>query len=193
MIDEPGGVPNAPWRRLASRVLFESQWLRVVRDETVRPDGSPGQYDHVEVPGSVTVLAVGEDRRLVITRQWIYVHGGTQWRLPSGRIDATDRDPESAARRELQEETGISADRLIPLGTINGADSFTNHREHTFLATGLRPGTARLEAGEADLEVHWLGVDEVMDLVTSGAMPHAGSAFAVLSAHVRGYLGVAKE
>ncbi|MFL6143233.1 MAG: NUDIX domain-containing protein [Labedaea sp.] len=188
MIDEPGGVVDAPWRRLSSRVLFESPWLRVVRDETVRPDGSPGQYDHVEVPGAVTVLAIGEDRQLAITRQWIYVHNGTQWRLPSGRIDATDRDPESAARRELLEETGISADRLIPLGTINGADSFTNHREHTFLATGLRRGSPQLEAGEADLQVLWLGVDQVLDLVTSGAMPHAGSSFAVLSAHVRGLL-----
>ncbi|HEU5475610.1 MAG TPA: NUDIX hydrolase [Actinophytocola sp.] len=192
MIDEPGGVAGPPWRRLSSRVLFESRWLRVVRDETVRPDGSDGEYDRVEVPGSVTVLAVDERRRLAITRQWIYVHGGTQWRLPSGRIDDTDRDPESAARRELREETGISADRLVPLGTINCADSFTNHREHTFLATGLRPGAARLEAGEADLEVHWLAAAEVMDLVTSGAMPHAGSSFAVLSAHLRGFLGEEK-
>jgi ADP-ribose pyrophosphatase len=189
MIDRPEGGSGPEWSCLSSMVMFESDWLQVRRDETVLPDGSHGQYDHVVVPGSVTVLAVDDDRRLAITRQWIYVHHGTQWRLPAGRIDSTDPDPEAAARRELLEETGISADRLVRLGTINCADSFSNHREHAFLATGLRQGRARLEAGEVDLEVHWLRFDEAMDLVTSGGMPHAGSSFAVLCAYALGMIG----
>src|SRR5690349_5776444 len=123
MIDKPG------WRRLSSTVLFESTWLQLRRDEAIRPDGSLGEYDHVVVPAAVTVLALGEDRRLAVTRQWIYVHHGRQWRLPAGRIDAADSDPESAARRELAEETGIKAERLLPLGTINCADSFSNHQD----------------------------------------------------------------
>src|SRR5262245_12069052 len=124
MIDEAG--PR--WLCRSSRVMFESRWLRVRRDDAVRPDGSPGHYDHVEVPGSVTVLAMDEDGQLAVTRQWIYVHRSRQWRLPAGRIDVTDLDPESAARRELLEETGISAERLVRLGAINCSDSFSNHR-----------------------------------------------------------------
>ena len=134
MIDKPG------WKRLSSTVLFESTWLQLRRDEAIRPDGSLGECDHVVVPAAVTVLAVGEDRRLAVTRQWIYVHDGRQWRLPAGRIDAVDPDPESAARRELAEETGINAERLVPLGAINCGDSFSNHQDHAFLATGLSPG-----------------------------------------------------
>lgn len=171
------------WLRLSHRVLFRSVWFEVCRDDVVRPDGSRGEYDHVVVPGSVTVLAMDESRNVVVTRQWIYVHGTMQWRLPSGRIDDSDGDAEAAARRELLEETGITADCWTKLGVLHGADSFTNHREHVFLATGLQPAAGqRLEPGEADLRVHLLGFDQVMELVRSGEMPHAGSAYAILLA-----------
>jgi ADP-ribose pyrophosphatase len=182
---------TASWLRQSSTVLFSSPWFEVRRDETRRPDGSQGTYDHVVVPGSVTVLAVDDSRRLAaVTRQWIYVHSAPQWRLPTGRIEATDPDPESAARRELREETGISADRLERLGAITCADSFTNLREHAFLATGLRQGPARLEAGEADLELHWLPFEQVLAMVHGGELPHAGSSFAVLSAFALGRITV---
>lgn len=174
------------WTTRSSAVLFSSQWLEVRRDQAVRPDGSDGQYDHVVVNGAVSVLALDDAGRVAVTRQWIYVHRSRQWRLPSGRIDAADADPEAAARRELVEETGLSAERLVPLGTINCADSFSNLREHAFLATGLSQGSARLDPGEADLEVHWLPFARVLELVLAGDLPHAGSSFAVLNAHVRG-------
>ncbi|GAA1567732.1 hypothetical protein GCM10009789_21450 [Kribbella sancticallisti] len=174
--------------KLSTEIIYQSSWLELRCDETVLPEGSRGRYDHVVVPGSATVLAVGEDGRAAVTRQWIYPHAETQWRLPTGRIEASDVDPEAAARRELQEETGIKAARLRPLGVVNGADSFTNHREHTFLATGLVRGAPDLRPGEADLQLHWLPFDQVLALVVRGEMPHAGSAFAVLAVQVSGIL-----
>lgn len=189
MADEPGKGAARGWSRLSSTVLFDSEWLQLRRDRAVRPDGSQGEYHHVVVPESVTVLAVADDGRLAVTRQWIYVHRATQWRLPSGRVESSDSGPESAARRELREETGVFAERLVVLGTINCADSFSNHREHAFLAIGLHHGGARLEAGEADLEVHWLPFERVLSLVTTGQLPHAGSCFAVLNAYTLGMVG----
>lgn len=173
------------WTTRSSAVLFSSPWLEVRRDQTVRPDGSDGQYDHVVVNGAVSVLAVDDAGRVAVTRQWIYVHRSRQWRLPSGRIDAADADASAAARRELAEETGFAAERLVHLGTVNCADSFSNLREHAFLATGLSQGATRLDPGEADLEVHWLPFAQVLELVLSGDMPHAGSSFAVLAAHAK--------
>lgn len=181
------------WERLSSAVRFSSDWFEVRRDDAVRPDGSRTLYDHVVVPGAVTVLAVRADGHVAVTRQWIYVHRQTQWRLPAGGIEPGDTDPATAARRELAEETGVHAETCTPLGTIHCADSFTNHRDHAFLATGLTEGRARLEAGEADLELHWLPFPRVLAMVLAGDLPHAGSTFAVLTARVRGLVGDTAE
>jgi 8-oxo-dGTP pyrophosphatase MutT (NUDIX family) len=167
---------------------FASQWFEVWRDAALRPDGSAGTYDRVVAPPAVTVLAV-DGGRVAVTRQWIYTHQAPQWRLPAGRVDDSDATPEVAARRELAEETGLAARDWAALGTINCADSLTNHQDHAFLATGLgEPGKPCLEPGEADLEVHWVDVGQVVDMVLAGQLPHAGSTFAVLVARVRGLL-----
>jgi ADP-ribose pyrophosphatase len=179
---------GAGWSRLASEVVFTSGWFEVRRDDALRPDGSRGPYDHVLAPPAVTVLALDEHRRIGVTRQWIYTHGAPQWRLPAGRVDERDGAPVVAARRELAEETGVDADEWLSLGSINCADSLTNHVDHAFLATGLTFGTTRLEPGEADLEVHWLPIPQVVDMTLAGDLPHAGSTFAVLTARVRGLI-----
>lgn len=177
------------WVSLASEVTFASEWFVVKRDDTLRPDGSRGFYDHVVTPSAVTVLALDGSLRVAVTRQWIYTHGASQWRLPAGRIDDTDDAPELAARRELAEETGFLAAKWESLGTINCADSLTNHQDHAFLATGLsNGGELRLEPGEADLELHWLPVEQVVEMAVTGELPHAGSTFAVLVAKVRGFV-----
>jgi 8-oxo-dGTP pyrophosphatase MutT (NUDIX family) len=177
------------WRSLASVEQFSSQWFEVWRDEALRPDGSLGIYDHVIAPPAVTVLAVDEGRRVAVTRQWIYTHREPQWRLPAGRVDEGDVVPADAAKRELAEETGFAATDWADLGFVNCADSLTNHRDHAFFATGLSDsGTQSLEPGEADLQVHWMPVERVLEMVLDGKLPHAGSTFAVLVARVKGFI-----
>jgi len=174
----------SPWPVRHSCTVFSTRWLEVRHDAVIRPDGEEDFYDHVVLPASVTVLALTDDGTVPVTRQWIYTHGERQWRLPAGGMDSGDDSAAAAARRELMEETGLTAGRWRLLGTVSGADSATNHCDHVFAATDLVHGDARLGPGEADLEVHWLPFGSLLDLVMSGQIRHAGSAFAVLATAV---------
>jgi ADP-ribose pyrophosphatase len=180
------------WQRVATDVVHRSPWFDVCVDDVIQPDGTRGTYEHVMAPPSVTVLALHDDDQVVLTRQWIYTHGGTEWRLPGGAVDDTDIDPAAAARRELAEETGLRAAYWEPLGRIHGADSLSNHVDHVFLATGLSEGEASLGPGEADLRVRAVPFDRVLDLVGQGQLPHAGSAHAVLTLALRRVSGATK-
>jgi ADP-ribose pyrophosphatase len=170
---------------VTSDVVHTTPWFVVRRDTAVRPDGALHVYEHVTTPGAVTVLALGTDDRVAVTRQWIYTHGDRQWRLPGGGIDPLDADPLAAARRELAEETGLRAAEWAHLGRIHGADSVCDHVDHVFLATGLTQGAADPGGGESDLAISWLPFDEAVGLVTAGRLPHGASAFALLLLAVR--------
>ncbi|MFD4676656.1 NUDIX domain-containing protein [Lentzea sp. NPDC058450] len=177
--DEAAGVVMV-WQRLATNVIHRSPWFEVRSDSVVRPDGGRDVYTHVVAPGSVTILALRDDDEVVLTRQWIYTHGGTEWRLPGGAVDEADPDPLAAARRELAEETGLRAAKWESLGQIHGADSLSNHVDHIYLATDLTQGEPALEPGEADLRVRTMPFCRALDLVQQGKLPHAGSSHALL-------------
>jgi len=170
----------AVWQRLSSEVVQSSPAFRVHQDAVVRPDGGHETRLHVVVPASVTVLAVDDLDRVVLTRQWVYTHGGSEWRLPGGPITDQDAGPEVAARRELAESTGLRAEAWTRIGRVHGADAVCDHVEHVFRAGGVSA-----IGGSHGARVRRVPFADAVELVRQGRLPHAGSAHAVLAEALR--------
>jgi ADP-ribose pyrophosphatase len=88
------------------------------------------------------------------------------WEAPAGKLDAGEA-PEACAARELEEEAGVTASRLVRLTTLLTTPGFSNERIHLFLGTGLRDGRQALELHEV-IECHRLPLDRAVDMVRSG-------------------------
>ncbi|MGH9803914.1 MAG: NUDIX hydrolase [Candidatus Acidiferrales bacterium] len=144
-------------RVLRSRVVYRGEIFRVRQDLVAEP--RPGSRrlgravvrDIVEHKGSVVVLPVLADGRILLVRQFRHATGGFLWELVAGGIDAGET-PLQAARRELAEETGYVARRLERLASYFPTPGFLSEVMHVYRGTKLRPGRAQPEEDEA-LEV----------------------------------------
>ena len=108
------------------------------------------------------------------------VLGRVTLEIPAGKLEADERG-ESCAARELLEETGLRAEKLIHLATVLGSPGFTDEHTEVFLAQGLSQGTARPDEGEVVRTV-WIPLDEVMHAISAGLIQDGKTVAGVLAA-----------
>jgi 8-oxo-dGTP pyrophosphatase MutT (NUDIX family) len=161
--DDPGA-----WRVLTSEYLAREPWYTVRVDRVQLPSGTIiPKYWISEYPPWVNVVAVTADDRAVLIRQYRHGIGAVHFEIPAGATDPGDTSMESAARRELREETGYSGGAWSPLMTLSANPALQNHLTYPFLAEGVTPGPASPEASE-DIRVHLVPIGEIESLVDSG-------------------------
>ncbi|MCD8203256.1 MAG: NUDIX hydrolase [Prevotella sp.] len=156
------------WETLKSEYLIRRPWLTARRDVVKLPNGVINNEFYVlEYPDWVNVIAVTENGEFVLIRQYRYGIGETNYEIVAGVVEQGE-DTETAARRELLEESGYGDGQWTKLMTISGNASTTNNFTHCYLAVGVKLiGTQHLDRTE-DIEVHLLSRDEVFRLLNSG-------------------------
>jgi len=171
---------------LDTRQVYANRWMSVREDTVRRPDGSTGIYGVVDTADIALVVPV-DGSRLHLVEQYRYPVGGRRWEFPSGSAEPLDVDDEALAHRELREETGLVANTLTLLGTIDVAPSMINHRCQVFLATDLSPGEPQRDPEEQDMRSAWFTRVDVEHMITDGEVRDAKSiaAFALLLGHAR--------
>jgi ADP-ribose pyrophosphatase len=141
--------------RLVETEILLPKPKRFVREALVMPDGYECDWYYVDTPPSVMVVPVTTDRQLVLVRQYRHNLKSHQLELPAGTMNETE-EPQAAARRELEEETGftLAADaRMRPLGSYYSLPSETNKYTHVFLASPvIATGSAR---GDTEIEKYF--------------------------------------
>lgn len=157
----------------AVRRIYEGSPILSLEVHDVRfPNGAERRLEVIHHPGAAAVVPVDEQGRVVLLRQLRYAAGrATLWEIPAGKRGPGEA-PEACARRELEEETGLTARELTPLVPIWMTPGFCDERIHLFLAEGLMPGRLAHEEDEV-IEVHRLPLDEALRMIARGEVTDA--------------------
>jgi len=165
-------------RLVRSRRLYDGKVLALDLDEVVEPGGVQAAREVVRHRGSVACLAVHDDGRLVLVRQYRHAVGAAVWELPAGRLDPHET-PEAGARRELEEEVGLRAGRMEKLLEFWTTPGFCDEAMHLFRATGLTLVPARPEADER-IEVLEASYEQARAMVARGELREGKTLVALL-------------
>lgn len=173
-----------PWKTLSSRVVYDNPWIRVREDQVLRPDGSPGIYGVVHFKNrAVGVLPVEDDGSIWLVGQYRYPLQAYSWEIPEGGCPDQEA-PEQTARRELREETGLTAGRLELTLTAHLSNSACDELGYVFRATDLVPGRAEPE-GTEQLALRRFDWEEAWGMMTRGEITDSLSVIALLHEAVR--------
>jgi len=162
------------WPRVARGEPADFGVFRVRRDR-VRSPGTGREHGVVvlEAPHWVNVVALTDEGRAVLVRQFRHGTRETTLEIPGGAVDPDDRSPLAAAKRELREETGYVARRWTKLGVVEPNPAIQTNSCWTYLAEGARPaGEADPDEGE-ELEVVLVPARRLASLARSGVIRHA--------------------
>lgn len=170
---------------LGTRLLYDGRVVHLSLDTVRFPDGSRGKLELVRHRGAAAVLPVSgsgdeADPEIILVRQYRYAAGGVIYEVPAGIIEPGE-SWEECARRELEEEAGVRAGRLVRLTTIHTTPGFTNEQIHLYAAFDLTPGRTNPDTDEF-LEVKRMRLSEAVDLVRLGEVSDAKSAVTILYA-----------
>jgi len=168
---------------MGSEEIFQDAFVRVVKDHVLQPDGEPGAYTTVDVKHGVAILAVDDQERAVLVRQFRYALGRESLEVVAGGLDEGE-EPQAAAARELHEEVGAVATVWESLGVLQLDTSIVRCPVHLFLARRLTFASPAREGTER-ITVVRLPFVEALTHVLDGTIAHAPSVAAILKARLR--------
>jgi len=153
-------------KRLFGQDVYQGIFLKMKRDTVALPDGQEAIREYLEHPVAVAILAVLDDGRIVLERKYRYPIEHAVIEIPAGKLNPGE-DPLLCAQRELQEETGYVAKHWRKIRSIHPVISYSTEFIDIYLAEGLVPGPARLDAEEF-LHVFAAPLEELIEWVESG-------------------------
>ncbi len=164
--DMKPGATDLTETQIDSTLSYDGNFLKVRKDNALMPDGNVSSREYITHPGAVAILALLDNGKLLMERQFRYAPRREFIEIPAGKIDAGE-DMLVTAQRELLEETGYIASEWVHLTTAWPCIGYADERLEYFLARGLVHQGAQLDDGEF-LEVFELSMVDAIDWVRQG-------------------------
>lgn len=147
----------------SSREVFKNKLFTVVDEVAQDPDGFEIHRSIVRHPGSAVMLAIDDDQRILLVKQFRLPAEQYLWELPAGRLDPGE-SPLQAAKRELREETGYQAANWTDLASFWASPGYVGEKMNVFLATGLTEGKPEAMENER-IEIRWFSKADVQKMI----------------------------
>lgn len=170
-----------PWKTLSTREVYKNKWMRLREDIAELPNGRTTLYGVCEFGECVGVLPFVDDHHVIMVRQYRYVHQEYhRWEMPTGGIRPGET-PEQAAQRELMEEGGYCAGRLIWISSYHTSKSVCHETAHLYIGRDLAAAEALADETEF-FERAVLPFDVVLQMVETSEIRDSMTVIAVLHA-----------
>ena len=176
MIDK---VFENPWKRKSSKQIYDNPWITVIEDQVVKPNGADGIYGRVLFKNTaIGIVPLDEENNTWLVGQYRYTLEEYSWEIPTGG-GHPDEEPLESAKRELREETGLTASKWENIQRIHTSNSVTDEEGYLFLARGLTQGETAFDDTE-DLQIWKLPFEEAYQLIMQNRITDAMSIAALL-------------
>jgi ADP-ribose pyrophosphatase len=163
--------PHLREKTIDTQTIFEGKVITLTVQTVELPNGKQATREVVLHPGAVTVLAITDEDKILLVRQYRKPTEAVLLEIPAGKLEKGE-DPLESAKRELEEETGYTAREWKHLSTFYTSPGFANEIMHAYVATGLTKTVQNLDEDEF-LDVLELTAEEAEAKIASGEIADA--------------------
>ncbi len=168
-----------PWRTLKTEIKYENPWIKVEEDQVINPSGGNGIYGRVHFKNiAVGIIPIDEHGNTWLVGQYRYPLEKYSWEIPEGGCPEGE-EKLACAKRELKEETGLSANKWQELLCIHTSNSVSDEVGYVYLATELTEGSTQFEETE-DLLIKKLPFKDAVEMVMNGEITDSISMAAIM-------------
>jgi len=170
-----------PWKTVSTEDIYENPWIKVVKDQVVRPNKSKGLYGHIQFKNkAIGILPIDSELNTWLVGQYRYTLNEYSWEIPTGGVPLTE-DTLAGAQRELREETGLTAGKWTKLLKIHTSNSVTDEFGYIFIAEDLLQGDTDWDETE-ELKIKKIPLKEALQMVMGSKITDSLSIAGILKA-----------
>ncbi len=170
-------------KQLNSTNVYKGKLLDVYRDEIELPNGHQSKREYIKHVGAACVVPLDSDGNIIIEKQFRYPFSKVLTEIPAGKLDSKSEPHLTAALRELKEETGYTAEKMVYLGEFYPTCAYSDEIIHMYLATGLTKGEQKLDDDEF-VGVEKMPLEAAVEEIMKGNIQDGKTQTAILKAYI---------